>query len=615
MAGLVMSEVTLLRCTFLFLYLSVCMCQRDCTGVDCPQLDSCIEEVLESGACCASCLQKGCTCEGYQYYDCINAGFKNGKVPEGDSYFVDYGSTECSCPAGGGRISCSFISCPDMPPNCIQVLEPADGCMQCERVGCVHDGQTYEAGHSFHIDSCRVCHCPKEGGKLMCYPVPDCDLQKVQKPMLVAPTGEDSRGSSYPDRFVQQGHRDQSTPYGHLLDNPNGNLPLFKLDEEEPEEYDYSPTDFPETYPQSPVFPTQSSSSKKIISVSQGSDRPDTTSALSSFGGPNKLELRERYGVHDHPIDGEEVTETPLKAEQSTVRTHIQKGATTSWQPSQGLTSISFSDLTAQTDFENPLYAVKSSDSVIFPLNQEFGPEQHPEYSHMISESTVYHQTDFKSKTHHQNATDSVTPTGSVSQIDINPPKRGTDSQQRRLDRINFSLNMLRSPESLVHLQASSDDQKELQGTVTPDHVEGRDGEETEGDEKKEEIVFHHFTGPEGGDMPFKVKTAQQERSHEESESSNYKKTTAEPSTSSPRKPEYLTTPMVHFITTTTQLPVGFTLDTEPSRKPGQTLFNLHSEDKEEVTEKEEDRKNPPNVFVKADGGKIHSTIGPCILN
>lgn len=309
------------------------------------------------------------------------------------------------------------------------------------------------------------------------------------------------------------------------------------------------------------------------------------------------------------------MTETPLKAEQSTVRTHIHKGATTSWQPSQGLTSISFSDLTAQTDFENPLYAVKSSDSVIFPLNQEFGPEQHPEYSHMISESTVYHQTDFKSKTHHQNATDSVTPTGSVSQIDINPPKRGTDSQQRRLDRINFSLNMLRSPESLVHLQASSDDQKELQGTVTPDHVEGRDGEETEGDEKKEEIVFHHFTGPEGGDMPFKVKTAQQERSHEESESSNYKKTTAEPSTSSPRKPEFLTTPMVHFITTTTQLPVGFTLDTEPSRKPGQMLFNLHSEDKEEVTEKEEDRKNPPNVFVKADGGKIHSTIGPCILN
>uniref|UniRef100_A0A3Q1CF53 Fibulin 2 n=1 Tax=Amphiprion ocellaris TaxID=80972 RepID=A0A3Q1CF53_AMPOC len=249
----------LLTCTLLFLYLSVCWCQRDCTGVNCPMLDNCIEEVLEGGACCASCLQKGCTCEGYQYYDCINAGFKNGKVPEGDSYFVDYGSTECSCPSGGGRISCHFISCPDLPPNCIEVLEPADGCMQCERIGCVHGGQKYEAGHSFHIDSCRVCHCPNEGGDLMCYPVPDCDPQKVHKPMLAAPTEENIANGrdSYPYKFDQQGSMDQfSTPY-HLP--PNGNLPLFKLsplDKEEPEDYDYGPTDFPETYPQSLVFPT-----------------------------------------------------------------------------------------------------------------------------------------------------------------------------------------------------------------------------------------------------------------------------------------------------------------------------------------------------------------------
>uniref|UniRef100_A0A3Q1D174 Fibulin 2 n=1 Tax=Amphiprion ocellaris TaxID=80972 RepID=A0A3Q1D174_AMPOC len=193
----------------------VCWCQRDCTGVNCPMLDNCIEEVLEGGACCASCLQKGCTCEGYQYYDCINAGFKNGKVPEGDSYFVDYGSTECSCPSGGGRISCHFISCPDLPPNCIEVLEPADGCMQCERIGCVHGGQKYEAGHSFHIDSCRVCHCPNEGGDLMCYPVPDCDPQKVHKPMLAAPTEENIANGrdSYPYKFDQQGSMDQfSTP-------------------------------------------------------------------------------------------------------------------------------------------------------------------------------------------------------------------------------------------------------------------------------------------------------------------------------------------------------------------------------------------------------------------
>ncbi|KAI3369244.1 hypothetical protein L3Q82_007787 [Scortum barcoo] len=273
------------------------------------RLDSCIEEVLDSGSCCASCLQKGCTCEGYQYYDCITAGFKNGKVPEGDSYFVDYGSTECSCPVGGGWISCHFISCPDMPPNCIKVSEPVDGCMQCEHIGCVHEMQKYEAGHSFHIDPCQVCHCPNEGGKLMCYPVPDCDLQKVYKPMLAAPTEEDT--ASRHNRF--EGHIDQSsTPY-----NPNGNLPIFKLpspDKEEPE--DYGRTDFSETYPESLVFPTQSSSHNKVISESQVSDGPDLTSARQSFNRQSKLELREQYRVHDHPTDREKVTESPQKVEQ-----------------------------------------------------------------------------------------------------------------------------------------------------------------------------------------------------------------------------------------------------------------------------------------------------------
>ncbi|XP_030584628.1 fibulin-2-like [Archocentrus centrarchus] len=312
------AEVALLRCALFFLYLRVCLSQLDCTGTDCPLLDNCIEEVLESGACCATCLQKGCACEGYQYYDCISAGFKNGKVPEGDSYFVDYGSTECSCPAGGGRISCHFISCPDIPPNCIEVSEPADGCMQCERVGCVHAGQKYEAGHSFHIDVCRVCHCPNEGGKLMCYPVPDCDAQKFHNPMLATPTEDNTviRHDNFPYRFDQQGHTEQfATPY-HL---PNGNLPLFKLPplKEEPEDYDYGPTDSPESYPQSLVFPTTSSPSfKKGLSVSQGSAKPDRASSLQSFDRQGKQALRERYGVHDHPSGREEVTEGPLRLEQ-----------------------------------------------------------------------------------------------------------------------------------------------------------------------------------------------------------------------------------------------------------------------------------------------------------
>lgn len=619
MAGLVTAEVILLKCTLLFLYLSVCLCQRDCTGVDCPLLDNCIEEVLESGSCCASCLQKGCTCEGYQYYDCINAGFKNGKVPEGDSYFVDYGSTECSCPRGGGRISCHFISCPDMPPNCIEVLEPADGCMQCERIGCIHGGQKYEAGNSFHIDPCRVCHCPNEGGKLMCYQVPDCDPDKVHKPILVAPTEEvtANRRDSYPYRFDKLGHMDPfSTPYQLP---PIGNLPLFKsspLDKEEPGDYDYGPTDFPETYPQSLVFPTQSSSLNKISAVSQGSDRPDRTSSLQSFDRRSKLELRERYGVRDHPAEIEEVTENPPRVEHSTVRPHMHEDATTSWQHSQGLTSVqsvSVSDLSTQTDLENPLHAHRSLGTVIFPLTQGLGSEKHPEYPHMSSESAVHHQRSSKTKTHHQNASDSVTVRSSESQLNVSPPARGTESQinlQRPSNRVNFPLYMLRSQKTPIHPEASSNGQIQLQRPVTPHDAEGVNEEKMEDEEI---VTLQNATGPDRGGVPYNIKSAQQERSHEESESSDpvgsYQMTTPKPSTSSPRWPEYSTTPMVHIITTT-QPPVRVRLDeSQPSRKPGQRLVNLHSEDQEDVTEKEEERKDRPDLLDKPNGSKyIHST-------
>ncbi|XP_034168100.2 fibulin-2 [Pangasianodon hypophthalmus] len=171
---------TVIPCALVLLH--TCLGQKDCTGVDCPLLDDCIEEVLESGACCATCLRRGCTCEGYQYYDCISAGFKNGKVPERESYLVDSGSTECWCPAGGGRISCRFIPCPDVPPHCIELSDSTEACPHCLRIGCVYENQTYEAGHSFHMDLCQVCHCPNNGGDLMCSVIPDCSLEKVKKP-------------------------------------------------------------------------------------------------------------------------------------------------------------------------------------------------------------------------------------------------------------------------------------------------------------------------------------------------------------------------------------------------------------------------------------------------
>ncbi|XP_070825561.1 fibulin-2-like [Chaetodon trifascialis] len=218
-------RATLFIC-WMILCMDTCLSQKDCTGVDCPVLQNCIETSLEPGACCPTCIRRGCTCEGYQYYDCIQVGFQKGKVPEGESYFVDFGSTECSCPRGGGKISCRFIPCPEIPPNCIDILQPADGCPQCGRIGCTHDNKKYEAGHSFQMDRCRVCHCPNEGGRLMCSPIPGCDHHSSNKPMWVTTTNNN------PLRDVSSPHDGQqmspANPFSKLA--LGNTLPLYKQD-------------------------------------------------------------------------------------------------------------------------------------------------------------------------------------------------------------------------------------------------------------------------------------------------------------------------------------------------------------------------------------------------
>lgn len=300
----------------LLLSISGCLCQKDCTGVDCPVLDNCIEEVLDTGACCATCVKTGCMCEGYQYYDCISAGFKNGKVPEGEAYFVDFGSTECSCPQGGGRISCHFIPCPEIPANCIELTEPADGCIQCARVGCAHGDQKYEAGHSFQIDSCQVCHCPSGGGDLMCYPIPNCDPSRVPKP---AEDGTPER--RYKDD-VYQGSRG---PVSKLLpaarsDN-NGPLnlhPSHDVDEEEDEEdYDYPPTDYLDQSPHGFASPTKPS----IISVSN----PQNFTPRQAFHRGTKQELREMLGIHKSTTDRPQFPSHKASTDRIQINTHKDK--------------------------------------------------------------------------------------------------------------------------------------------------------------------------------------------------------------------------------------------------------------------------------------------------
>ncbi|NWZ71158.1 FBLN2 protein, partial [Acrocephalus arundinaceus] len=219
-----------------------CQAQRDCTGAECQALENCIEDVLEPGECCATCLQHGCTCEGYQYYDCVNVGFVNGKVPEGQSYFVDFGSTECSCPKGGGKISCQFMLCPELPPNCIDAVVPADGCPQCGRIGCLHEGQKYVAGHTFHMPPCKVCHCPNAGGELMCYQLPDCDAF----PLNTASPGDAE--DSEPERHYDDPYSyDQEASEGDntQVESPkkyssySAHLEHESLSQEQGEDYDY----------------------------------------------------------------------------------------------------------------------------------------------------------------------------------------------------------------------------------------------------------------------------------------------------------------------------------------------------------------------------------------
>ncbi|KAK3519454.1 hypothetical protein QTP70_029362 [Hemibagrus guttatus] len=218
--------------TSALLLLHMCLGQKDCTGVDCPHLDSCIEEVLEDGTCCATCSQRGCTCKGYQYYDCISAGFKNGKVPEGESYLVDSGSTECWCPAGGGDISCRFIPCPDIPPHCIELSDSTEVCPHCLRLGCVHHDHKYEAGHSFHIDPCQVCHCPNDGGDLMCSVIPDCSSETTKNPEVKKKELHVSK-HEHPEDYLSEDHKFQSNSVPIYTENTS--------EFEEGKDYNYFP--------------------------------------------------------------------------------------------------------------------------------------------------------------------------------------------------------------------------------------------------------------------------------------------------------------------------------------------------------------------------------------
>lgn len=319
-------RATLLLC-WTFVFMDNCVGQRDCTGVDCPPMDNCLQTTLEVGACCPTCTQKGCTCEGYQYYDCIQAGFQKGKVPEGEAYFVDFGSTECSCPQGGGKISCHFIPCPELPPNCIDILQPEDGCLQCERIGCAHGSKKYEAGHSFQMDHCQVCHCPNEGGKLMCSLVPGCDLRSSNKPVHVATTEDNSRFreiNSRPDTSQVS----PMEPYSKLA--LGNTLPLYKQD---------PPGVGTVKYDDTLAGPTSSAVhklAKSLESTTLPAAYPESNSTSSIPVGEQRHELREPEKAREAAVTQDiGPTTTEAQSKPTTVLTTTQKVTTENLRPQQ----------------------------------------------------------------------------------------------------------------------------------------------------------------------------------------------------------------------------------------------------------------------------------------
>lgn len=321
-------RATLFLC-WMLLYMDSCLSQKDCTGVDCPDLQNCIETNLAQGACCPTCTQRGCTCEGYQYYDCIQAGFQKGKVPESESYFVDFGSTECSCPLGGGKISCHFIPCPELPSNCIDILRPADGCLQCGRIGCMHGNKKYDAGHSFQMDQCQVCHCPNEGGRLMCSPVRGCDLRSSNKPMWAATTENNKPLRDVSSRLANR----QASPTEPFSKLALGNtLPLYKQDPPSfgTEDYDYTLA--------GPTSTTIQDLAPPLESTTVPPAYPTSSSASRSSHDEPRHELRETQKSPEPERSREaEVTRnmSPTTAETSTVLTTTQKVTTENHRPQQ----------------------------------------------------------------------------------------------------------------------------------------------------------------------------------------------------------------------------------------------------------------------------------------
>lgn len=466
--------------------------------------------------------------------------------------------------------------------------EPADGCTQCERIGCVYEEQKYEAGHSFHMDPCQVCHCPNDGGKFMCYPIPDCDPGKVHKPMLTATTEKNPpwRPQKHPlqNIFNTQGSKDSLTkpfPLSH-----SDSLPPFKLnphgdhmdEEEEEEDYDYPTSESLEPSVHDPASPTEQS----VISVSF----PENVTPLQVFHKGTKQELKESFGFHA------EVTDRPwfpLHKE----RTDDIKYNPNKDNPTKDAISISVEEakfkIPEEADKEKlPIYREQFSIDRDISERQSFGL-----YKDNMSEETLEESnTDSEGLAAPTESTDSemfdlyetVTYTESVTDspgtVDQPAPQLETTETTTTGNIVSAGQNQLLTPESREHYV-----------TLTEEDI-------------AEDVMLRNVTASNShahGGMYDKNEENTISISDVQKSTPASVATSAKPSIEHRSKAEIFTIPPVRF-SPTSQPPFSVKIDEEQSAtKQSQSLFDFG----EEATEEErEERENTLSSFPKAHEGE-----------
>ena len=99
----------------------------------------------------------------------------DGATLQGGATFHPDNCTTCHCPRHGGRALCFVQDCL-FESNCIRNERPPGSCCGvCVEYGCRHtDGSVYKLGQVVVDTPCEKCVCPVQGGYTMCTLKQEC---------------------------------------------------------------------------------------------------------------------------------------------------------------------------------------------------------------------------------------------------------------------------------------------------------------------------------------------------------------------------------------------------------------------------------------------------------